>query len=311
MRGRAVVLGLAALLVAACGAPSASSSSSGSAEASASSTASSGSADGVVEIGNGRVIRATCAGFDQTGPTVVFVSGSQSAGDEWMALRKPGATGMTLADMEESPSAVFGQVTAFAPACAYDRPGTVRLDGSVTGSTPVNQPTTAMADVADLEAWLSAAQVAPPYVLVGHSWGGLIATLFAATYPSKTAGLVLVDPANPYLEDNLTAEQWDAFVRVGANLVDGSGKESPDYPNTMATVRAANVPDVPVVVLTSDKPFDFGAGPDTWPAWLASADRLAAELGAEHVTKTDSGHLIPIEQPGLVVDAVRSVMGRG
>jgi pimeloyl-ACP methyl ester carboxylesterase len=192
------------------------------------SSPSSTAADGVVEIGGGRVIRVACAGFDQPGPAVVFVSGSQSAGDEWKALRGPGATGMTLADMQESPSAVFGQVTAFAPACVYDRPGTVRLDGSVTGSTPVNQPTTAMADVADLEAWLSAAQVAPPYVLVGHSWGGLIATLFAATYLSKTAGLVLVDPATVYLEDALTAEQWQqSFWASPRKTVDGLGKESP------------------------------------------------------------------------------------
>ena len=62
------------------------------------------------------------------------------------------------------------------------------------------------------------------------------------------------------------------------------------------------------MVLTSDRPFNFGAGDGTWAAWLEAADRLAAELGAEHVTKTDSGHLIPIEQPGLVVDTVRSVL---
>ena len=284
-------LGVVALAVAACG-----------------SVAGSASGDVIADIGGDRVIHATCAGLEHAGPTVVFVSGAQSAGDEWLAALRPGATGMTLADLEESPSAPFGQVTQFAPACAYDRPGTVRLDGSVSPSTLVTQPTSAMHDVADLEAWLSAAAVEPPYVLVGHSWGGLIATLFAATYPAQTAGLVLVDPASTYLQDALTAEQWQGFLGAGATLVDGSGRESPHYASSMGPLRAATVPDVPAVVLTSDHPFDFGAGPGTWASWLTAADRLAAQLGATHVTRTDSGHIIPVEQPGLVVDAVRQVL---
>ncbi len=47
--------------------------------------------------------------------------------------------------------------------------------------------------VVDLHALLRSAGVPGPYVLVGHSYGGLMVRLFAQTYPSKTAGLVFVD----------------------------------------------------------------------------------------------------------------------
>ena len=60
-------------------------------------------------------------------------------------------------------------------------------------SDPVPQPTTAKDAVADLHALLSAAGETGPYVLVGHSYGGLVVKLYARTYPKDVAGLVLVD----------------------------------------------------------------------------------------------------------------------
>ena len=62
------------------------------------------------------------------------------------------------------------------------------------------------------------------------------------------------------------------------------------------------------MLLTSDHPFDFEVGLDAWPAWRQAADLLASKLHATHVTQTDSGHLIPIENPGVVVDAVQQVL---
>ena len=66
-------------------------------------------------------------------------------------------------------------------------------------SDPVPQPRTARDLVADLHALLHAAAVPGPYVLVGHSLGGVVVRLYASTYPDEVAGLVLVD-ALPALE---------------------------------------------------------------------------------------------------------------
>jgi hypothetical protein len=62
-------------------------------------------------------------------------------------------------------------------------------------------------------------------------------------------------------------------------------------------------------VLTSDKRFDFGAGgTETWPAWRTAQDRLAKLLNAKHVSDTNSGHAIQMEQPRLVIDEIRHVV---
>ena len=262
----------------------------------------------MVDFGAGRQVYAECSGTGS--PTVVLVSGSRNAHDAWGSLPKPSATDLGPGGLGPSDSAVFPQVAAFTRVCAYDRPGTVRLDGTRSPSTLVPQPTTARDGVADLHAWLTAAGIPGPYVLVAHSWGGMIATLFASTYPADVAGLVLVDPGSTFLQTALTPAQWETFIDLAKSLVDGTKAEVPDYAGSVDVMRAAPVvPPVPVVVITSDKPFDFGAGgAETWPAWGAAQARLAEQLDAEHITRTDSGHLIPIEQPQLVVDAVRGVV---
>jgi pimeloyl-ACP methyl ester carboxylesterase len=264
----------------------------------------------MVDIGSHRQIRVSCSGLDQSGPTVVLISGAQSAGDVWSVTQKPGTIGLDATNLEAGAASVMGQVSGIARVCSYDRPGTRLLSGSMTPSTLVAQPTTAQQGVDDLHDWLTAASVAAPYILVGHSWGGMIATLYAATYPSAVAGLVLVDPATAYLQDVLTRGQWTQFVGLIQPLLDGSNREAPDYANSVGPVRVARIGDIPIVVLTSDQPFDFGVGIDAFPSWLSAADSFANHLGAQHVTSTDSGHYIPIENPDVVVSSIRDVVAQ-
>ena len=262
----------------------------------------------LVDIGGGRQVHTECAGTGS--PVVVLVDGSRNAHDWWSVVPKPGTTSLAIADLQPSASALAPRVAAFTRVCAYDRPGAMLLDGTLSASTPVTQPTTAQQGVADLHAWLTAAGIPGPSVLVAHSWGGLIATLYARTYPADVAGLVLVDPASTQLQDALTPAQWETFVALTRSVVDGSGAEAPDYVGTMDVVRAAPPPRVvPAVVITSDRPFDFGAGgPETWPAWGAAQARLAEQLHARHVTRTSSGHAIPIVRPELVAGEIHAVV---
>lgn len=137
----------------------------------------------------------------------------------------------------------------------------------------------------------------------------MIGRLYASTYPEEVAGLVLVDPGSVYLKQTLKPAQWERFARAARALQKPKTVEAADYESSIKEINAAAAPpEVPAVVLTSDHPFPFGAGGSgTWPAWLAAQERLAAELGAERITDTDSGHYIAGERPGLVVSAVRRV----
>ena len=102
---------------------------------------------------------------------VVLVPGLDSAADVWTGY-------------QPDPSlAVFARVARFARVCAYDRPGAPVGDNlTPSRSTPVPQPTTAQDAVRDLHALLRAAGEPGPYVLAGHSYGGLITRLYAGEY---------------------------------------------------------------------------------------------------------------------------------
>jgi pimeloyl-ACP methyl ester carboxylesterase len=260
------------------------------------------SSTGLVKIGGGRKLFLKCRGTGT--PTVVLISGFRGGYDDWThVVAGPDKTPVT------SRRAVFPRIGRFTRVCAYDRPGTVSFGGAMTPSTPVRQPTTAKDGVADLHALLGAAGEQAPYLLVAHSWGGMIARLYAGTYPQEVAGLVLVDPGSVYLKTTLKPRQWNGFARTARRLGEPKTLEAADYEDSVREIRGGPpVPKIPAVVLTSDHPFDFGAGGrGTWQAWVAAQNRLAASLDAEHVTDTDSGHYIAGERPGLVVAAVRRV----
>lgn len=256
---------------------------------------------GLVDIGGGRRIYMQSRGGGS--PTVVLISGARGSYDDWTTVLVNGK-------MKTSESAVFFRVAGFTRVIAYDRPGTMRIDGTLTASTSVKQPTSAVDGVSDLHALLKAAKAPGPYILVAHSLGGGIAQLYARTYPKEVAGLVLVDPFSQFLKKTLTAEQWSKFASGAKQLREPKELEATDHEASAAALLAAPaVRAIPIVILSSDKLFEFGAGgAETWTAWGKAHAMLAKALHAKHIAKTNSGHGIQLEQPKLVVDAIREVV---
>jgi hypothetical protein len=199
--------------------------------------------------------------------------------------------------------------------CNYDRPNTTVEDnierergGQV--STPVTQPHKVEQDVADLHALLTAAHVPGPYVLVAHSYGGLIAELYARTYPEEVAGRVHIDVTNEFLLDTLTKKELMDLLFFREEVPGHPDLERVDLIKAMRSVRdAAAPPKTPVFLLSADKPDNFEE--DTVAQFARvkmSHDLLAEHLCAKYMKRTNSAHHIANEQPQLVNDAVREVV---
>jgi pimeloyl-ACP methyl ester carboxylesterase len=275
---------------------------------------------GLVDIGGGRRLWLECRGSGS--PTVVLESGYGNRGDVW---------DIDALGPNSSATAVLPGVSAFTRVCAYDRPGTILDVSQRSRSDSAPQPRTVADAVADLHALLSAAGLPGPYVLVGHSLGGIINRLYAATYPDDVAGLVLVDSAhedqNDRIQTVMTPEQWTAFDKIAqaapTGLEDYPEFERIDFDASFAQMRAAAsatpLRPLPLFVLSHGRPItvDLPAGtlPPGFPAdalertWQELQDDLAALVpGARHVIATKSGHYIQIEQPDLVIEAIRQVV---
>ena len=100
-------------------------------------------------------------------------------------LLEAGLPGSSLAWKSVTP-----EIRAFASVCTYDRAGYAWSESSASPRTSGNI-------VRELRALLRSAGVEPPFVVVGHSFGGLIVQLFAGRYPNEVAGMVLVDSSHP------------------------------------------------------------------------------------------------------------------
>ncbi len=233
--------------------------------------------------------------------------------------------------------AVFARVGRFTRVCAYDRPGTPVGDNlTPSRSTPVPQPTTAQDAVRDLHALLQAAGEPGPYVLVGHSYGGLIIRLYAAEYSSQAAGIVFVDAFAPQWQTAFTPRQWQILKAITGpskeQLAKYPAMERINIDASVAETRAA-APlrcSLPVVVLSRDTrtnpmgpviaaavaqhrlpafvPKNFGYINDQ--AWNKAQDALARLVpDTKHIVVTGSGHNIQIDHPRAVADAIHDVFG--
>jgi pimeloyl-ACP methyl ester carboxylesterase len=286
-------------------------------------SAASGDFAGLVEIGDGRRLWLECRG--QGSPTVVLEAAYGDSALIWDAVAlPPGADQM----------AVLPAVASFTRVCAYDRPGTVFGTDQRSRSDPVSQPRTAADAVADLNALLDASGESGPYVLAGHSFGGIIARLYAARYPDEVAGLVLIDSTHEEqsarFEAALGSEHWAAYERLQQQtppgLADYAEREQIDLEASFAQLQEAAasdpLPNLPVIVLTHGVPLRDQLPPEAqaalpsdfpWDEMERVWQALQAELsglapGTRHVIATESGHYIQLQQPELVVDAIRQVV---
>jgi len=221
-------------------------------------------------------------------PVIVLVNGSGGPIEGWMR--------------------VFEPLSALGTVLAYNRPGIGR-----SGRPQVAQTGDAM--VQALRALLAALRLASPYLLVGHSLGGLVVNLFARRHPAEVAGVVMLEATAP--EDPAVMAALASPLQRGLQrLVDAlpGRSELAETANTTQTVQAiagaGKFPPVPLVVLSGGKPAMAWATPAA--ALQARAEhqrRLAtlSPLGTQKIAPR-SGHFPQLSEPEAVVDAVRHAL---
>jgi pimeloyl-ACP methyl ester carboxylesterase len=182
--------------------------------------------------------------------------------------------------------------------CAYDRRN-VGLSEQVPGRS------TAIDAIEDLHGLLQAADVDPPYVLAGHSFGGLLTLLYAGTYPDEVAGIVLVDATLP-LEWALDPPETIPEVKKELNNND----ERIDFYGAGPTTDAVldSLPHVPITYLYALQQED---DPD-WKegAYFAALRKFVRSLPEGKLVKFDTDHFMLDNIPADVADQIQQVVDR-
>lgn len=204
-------------------------------------------------------------------------------------------------------STVQKDVAAFAQTVSYDRAG---LGQSDVGPKPRSAKQIAL----DLHAALEKASVKPPYILVGHSFGGVYVRVFADMYPNEVAGLVLVDPSQEAFDDwtkkNATDQRKVEEGRI-SQAQQGVRDEWQALDASYAQARASKVPKgIPVTLISATRD-ESPMSPEAKKIWVEKQKEwLNTVPGSKHIITNKSGHFVQAEEPATVIEAIREIAKR-
>ena len=240
-------------------------------------------------------------------PTVLLDQGHGISVEE--SLTRPGTMGWAH---------VIREVSKNTRIFVHDRAGLGWSDAAPA-------PRASLEIVEDLHALLEKAQIPPPYVLVGHSLGGFNARVFAGRYPHEVAGMVLVDSSHP--------DQWERYAGIvpRETPVDGpllnrfrrqfatlASIGAIDLKTSTTQVRDINWLGTKPLVVVSRSPHSMPIPTPRLPADVAEemekiwselqADLLNLSGNSRQVVAHHAGHMIQVDEPQLVLDAIADVV---
>lgn len=267
----------------------------------------------LIDVGEGRRLHILCKG-EGRGPTVIFEAGlSQFAASTTF-------------------SAAQDAIASFARVCIYDRAGLGWSDPAPAGWTQDGM-------VRDLHRLLAAAGVRGRYVLVAHSLGGLLVRSYARAHPEQVAGVVLVDATSERNFPELDAARVSVVAQIDAAIANARpGVPVTGMPaGTSADVLMAYTPEILRGVKVEFEALDrlppamrqpggFGPLGDT-PLIVIRRGKTSlppSEADIAHrqhqeelaglssnsllIVAEQSGHVIPLDEPQVVADAVRRML---
>nr|WP_229429064.1 alpha/beta fold hydrolase [Massilia sp. ST3] len=226
----------------------------------------------------------------QGSPSIVLLSGAGGPLDSWYKL--------------------YPAIEQLGTVFAYDRPG-------VGGSAKPREPQYGETVVAQLRQLLLAAEVKPPFLLVGHSFGGLHANLFAREFADEVCGVLFLEATAP--EDVTVMKRYQSRLqRAFVGFLDRLSPRDPndEIRNELETVKdiaeAPAFPAVPVTVISGGKRLPRWLMPDA-----AVRERERTQLGlaalsplGERVVAKGSGHFPQMSEPEFVLDALTRLVAR-
>jgi pimeloyl-ACP methyl ester carboxylesterase len=211
-----------------------------------------------------------------------------------------------LGDGKDSWRSVFNTIAESNRVFAYDRPGR-------GGSPSVEGPRDPCTVAAEMRRVLQAAGIAPPYILVGHSLGGLYQYAYAKLYPEEVVGLVLLDPTHP---EHWSRMQHDA--PAAAAVLKGfrmtvfnttSRAEFDDQSRGLDRIDMTTPLNVPGRMLTRTRFPGIESG--TFEKMVHSLENDWVRLLGDRCVKkavAGSGHYIHQDRPDVVVAELRSLI---
>lgn len=218
-------------------------------------------------------------------PNIVLINGGSGPIEGWMKI---------IQKISES-SSVF----------SYNRFG-------VTGSDKPKEPQDGLTIVRTLREALTIAGFEPPFILVGHSLGGLYANLYARLYPNEAAGIVFLESSHPR---DLSLNEYQGRTIKAINKVFtmfdslSSHKQLNEVNFVKETVNQIyqldDFPEIPVYVITGGQENRMMPEEVRKKRLENQLELLSLSRNSKHIVAENSGHFPQLSEPMVVIDTIR------
>ncbi|MED4462026.1 alpha/beta fold hydrolase [Metabacillus fastidiosus] len=218
-------------------------------------------------------------------PHIVLINGGSGPIEGWMKI---------LPEISES-SSVF----------SYNRFG-------VTGSDKPKEPQDGITIVETLREALTIAGFEPPFLLVGHSLGGLYANLYARLYPNEAAGIVFLESSHPK-DTSLNEYQGNTVKTINKifTMLDSlfPHKQFNEVNFVKKTVNQIHeidtFPEIPVFVITGGKENRMMPEEVRKKRIEHQLELLSLSKNSKHIIAEKSGHFPQLSEPTVVIGAIK------
>ena len=221
------------------------------------------------------------------GPSVILINGMNRNQKYWLPI--------------------IPDISSFTTVFTYDPLG---MGNSDQGEYPQSGDI----EIKNLKTLLEKRNIPKPYILVGHSFGGIYARLFAAAYPNDVAGLILED-ATPIGLENAIANVLEGDNKV--NFQKFTQMRPPAMKKTEELVDNSKLPQIPLIVLngTDNTGMMIRYSEETRKKIFAATKILRTKMSeiipdGKEVLVDGAGHVIHIDKPQAVIDAVKEVYNK-
>jgi pimeloyl-ACP methyl ester carboxylesterase len=198
-------------------------------------------------------------------------------------------------------NSIKSDVSKFANVFLYDRDGIGRSKKS-------SEPKHSMQIINNLRNLLKKAEVKPPYLLVGHSFGGVNVRLFANKYLEEVAGVILLDSVHeeqnkkmvPLFTEKVREDYLGQFA-VEATLS--------EFEESLEQVRGTKLGEIPLLVITGGTQ-SHHTNP-SMAQWMMFQKELAnLSTTSNHLVIKEAGHAVHIDEPQLVINAIKEMKSK-
>jgi len=203
-------------------------------------------------------------------------------------------------DFSKAWNSVIGDLARLSNVLIYDRAGLGKSESS-------SSPRTSREMVRELKELLTEAKIKPPYILVGHSFGGVNMRMFATEYQNEVCGLVLVDSTHEDYRERFLPTMPQDFQRVYNKQFVYEGNYD-EFMESLKQLKETRLKlNVPLIVLSAGKKAHYSKeSQELWNEMQREILEISSD--GELVIAENSAHYIQNDEPELVVSSIKKLI---